>query len=156
LYKTHSYHVVNSIIIFIGFLSSGQNQLTDITTCTCIGYNYIFECNVTGAGATVWSGTVFDHCSSSDILLRHSQYESGSQISSMCSNSGPVIGRTIGVVNDSHVSQLSIHINQNSDGDTVQCYHDNGSTLFLVGSSQISFIQGKIELSILHLNLVPL
>jgi hypothetical protein len=60
----------------------------------------------------------------------------------MCSDRGPLIGRTIGVINDSYVSQLSVHIIQSSDGNTVQCFHDNGSTLFWVGSSQISFTQG--------------
>ena len=52
-----------------------------ITTCTCPGSEAVFECAVDGGGATIWQGTALEECAGGRIILRHSQFESGYNIS---------------------------------------------------------------------------
>ena len=110
-----------------------------ITLCTCPGNDIVFECTVTGNGATVWKGTALEECANSRIVLRHSEFESGYSISQTCGASGPVLGRTFSVVNDSYTSQLTINVSQHLNGSTIECASDSGRQ---VGSRQVLITTG--------------
>ena len=87
-----------------------------------------------GGGATIWQGTALEECASGRIILRHSQFESGHNISQICGASGPVVGHAVSVVNDSYTSQLTVNVSQHLNGSTVECASDSGRQ---VGSRQI-------------------
>ena len=116
-------------------------QLTTLSSCICPGYEAVFECVVIGDGATIWSGTAFDRCSSDTIALRHSQFinQPGYSISQNCGDNGPVISRAVSVVNDSYTSQLIVNVSQSLIGTNVDCGSDIGSH---VGTKQILVTTG--------------
>ena len=118
---------------------SEENELRMITSCTCPGYEVVFECTVAGGGATIWQGTALDECAGGRIILRHSQFESGHNISQTCGASGPVVGRAVSVMNDSYTSQLTINVSQHLNGSTIECASDNGTQF---GSRQILLTTG--------------
>ena len=106
-----------------------HGELTTLSSCICPGHEAVFECVVTGGGATIWSGTAFDRCSSdaSAITLRHSQFmnQSGYSLSQNCSDSASIIGRAVSVVNDSYTSQLIVNVSQSLIGANVVCATDS-------------------------------
>ena len=111
-----------------------------MSSCICSGYEAVFECVVTGGGATTWNGTAFEHCFSDRITLRHSQFfQSGYSNRQTCDDSGPIIGRAISVVNDSYTSQLTVNVSQSLIGANVECVSDSGSH---VGTKQILLTTG--------------
>ena len=118
-----------------------HGELTTLSSCICPGYEAVFECVVTSGGATIWSGTAFDRCSSDRITLRHNPFinQPGYSISQNCGDSGPIIGRAVSVVNDSYTSQLIINVSQSLIGTNVDCGSDNGSH---VGTKQILVTTG--------------
>ena len=111
------------------------------TSCSCLGYEVVFECVVLGDGATVWQGTALKECMNSRIVLRHSEFfeSAGHNISQTCGASGQVVGRTISVVNDSFISQLTINASLHVNGSTIKCASDNETQ---VGSRQILLTTG--------------
>ena len=113
-----------------------------MSSCICPGYEVVFECVVTGGGATTWSGTAFEHCLSDRIALRHSQFnQSGYSVSQTCGDSGPIISRAVSVMNDSYTSQLVVNVSQSLIGVNVECADDSGSH---VGTKQILLTTGKL------------
>ena len=105
-----------------------------VTSCTCPGYEAVYECTVAGGGATFWLGTALEECTGGRIILRHSQFESGYNINQTCGASGPVVGHAVSVLNDSYTSQLTINVSQNLTGSTIECASDSGTQ---VGTIQI-------------------
>ena len=96
-----------------------------------------------GGGATIWLGTALEECAGGRIILRHSQFESGHNISQICGASGPVVGRAISVVSDSYTSKLTINISQHLNGSTIECARDSGREIS--GSRQLLLPAGKIK-----------
>jgi hypothetical protein len=106
---------------------------------------------VVGGGNTVWKGTAFQDCrtsSSNEIVLRHSQFESGMQVGE-CDN-GMIMGRSInrtfsGPTDSKFTSQLVIHLpllnatNSSLDGRTVECIYDNGHNVINIGTHVIAY-----------------
>ena len=91
-----------------------QGELTTLSSCVCLGYEAVFECVVTGGGATVWRGTALNHCPNERITLLHSYFNQiGYNISDTCGDIGQVIGHAVSVVNDSYTSQLVVNVSQN-------------------------------------------
>ena len=123
--------------------TSGLVQLFD---CICAGYEVIYQCTACGAVATVWSGSLLqDACIfSTIIILRHSQFESGSATGE-CGN-GAVIARSIGVldVNGSrcYSSQLSVIVNSAMNNKTVTCLHDYGISETVIDTLNIDITTG--------------
>ena len=117
-----------------------HGKLTTLGSCICPGYEVVFECVVTGDGATIWSGTAFEHCLSDRTALRHSQFnQSGYSISQTCDDSGPIISRAVSVMNDSYTSQLVVNVSQSLIGASVECARDDGSH---IGTKQILLTTG--------------
>ena len=49
------------------------NVLVAINGCTCEGYDRMYECRITGSGATVWRGSAFNcPATGNEILFLHS------------------------------------------------------------------------------------
>ena len=141
----HLFNIITiSNVILIADSCLAINQFERITSCLCLGSNVTYECSVSGTGGTVWQGTLFNLCSSDRIFLRHSQFISGSSITRTCDNGTQIIGSTIGVISNSYISQLTATISHTSNHKTVQCYHDTGFSTDLIGTNQISFLNGII------------
>ena len=59
------------MIINVGYtslLAENDEFIVLNNSCTCEGYNQVYECRVTGGGTTLWIGAVFDCSSSSNEL----------------------------------------------------------------------------------------
>ena len=113
--------------------------------CVCPGHELRLECTVVGAGATIWRGSAFN-CTGNRILLRHTQFESGT--SAECNN-GRIIGRSINTTSDSdgikYISQLIIQfdVNDTLEGRTVECVHYNLTHEIVIGIRTIDYTRGK-------------
>ena len=135
------YHAVIGSLFLMSLIIDVHCELTTLNSCICPGYEAVFECVVTGDGATVWSGTALDQCSIDTITLRHSQFinQPGYSISQNCGDSGQIIGCAISVVNDSYTSQLTVNVSQSLIDANVECASDSGSH---VGTKQIFLTTG--------------
>ena len=101
----------------------------------------MFECTIEGDAGTYWQGTALDECSQSGILIRHSQFHGSGHIDRRsCGASGTVVVRTVSVVNNSFTTQLTIIVNQQLNGSTVECVSDRER---IIGRSQISLKTGN-------------
>ena len=104
----------------------------------------IYECTICGQGATLWTGTVFDQCSSYgyyNIMLRHSRFGSG--LHYQC-NEAVVISTRIGTSLDvsgsqCYISQLIFQINTTNE--TIACLYDYGISEITIGKVAV-FISG--------------
>ena len=110
-------------------------------SCTCPGDELVFECTIEGDAGTYWRGTALKDCLQSRILIRHSQfYDGGYTDRRSCGASGMVVVRTISVVNNSFTTQITITVNQQLNGTTVECESDSGR---VIGRTQISLKTGN-------------
>ena len=98
------------------------------------GCELVVECTITGRGATVWQGTIFDGCQNEKITLRHSEFTSGIVINGSCGTRQPIIGRSISVANRSFISQLLVNVSEDLMGKTIECANESGH---IFGSKQI-------------------
>ena len=110
-------------------------------SCTCPGDELVFECTIDGDAGTYWRGTALEDCLQSRILIRHSQFYGGGYTDRRsCGASGTVVVRTISVVNNSFTTQITITVNQQLSGTTVECESDSGR---VIGRTQISLKTGN-------------
>ena len=123
-----------------------------LSDCVCPGHKLMLECTVVGGGATIWRGTAVDCPSSSNrILLRHSQFASGTSLS--CNN-GRIIGRSTNTTSDSDgikfISQLIIQLDESGtlEGRTVECAHSY-SEKTIIGTHTIIACTRGIEMYII-------
>ena len=130
---------------FVSYNLEVHGDLTTLSSCICPGYEAVFECVVTGSGATIWSGTALDQCSNDRVLLRHSEFnnQSGYSISQICGDSGPIIGRAVSAVNDSYTSQLIVNVSQSLINATVECALSDGESQ--IGTKQILLTTGTFN-----------
>ena len=96
-----------------------------IASCICPGYEAVFECTVDDGVTTAWRGSALENCSDGTVILRHSKFDEGHTINETCGTSGPVVGRAISAENGSYTSQLSILVNQELNGSTIECATDD-------------------------------
>ena len=127
----------SSITYFVSDYASGNNELVTINKCTCEGYVQVYECRITGSGATVWTGTAFD-CSSNEIIILHTSSNAGVEIA--C-NDGAIVGELIRAENNTYVSQLTVSVSAQMVGTSISCSHDSTGT-HLVGSSVLTLSTG--------------
>ena len=98
------------------------------------------ECTTTGAGATVWQGSVFDGCLNKKITLRHSEFTSGREIIENCGGNQSIIGRTNSTENGSFISYLSVIISEELIDKTIECANQSGH---IVGRKEIQMLPGE-------------
>ena len=106
----------------------------------CPGDNLSFECTNHGGTATVWRGSIFDHCAdmgtSNEITLLH-DHSSFTQTERTCNN-GIIVVQGVQAKNNSFTSQLNITISFDMVGKSINCTHDDESEVS-VGYYTISF-----------------
>ena len=111
-----------------------------LSDCVCPGHELRLECTVVGGSTTIWKGSAFSDCTGNRIVLRHSQFESGTV--GDCSN-GRIIGRSINTTTDSdgikYISQLITQLDESGtlDGSTVECAHSYATQTTIIGTHTI-------------------
>ena len=149
---------ISQKVITIGLVfCMGRGLALSQNGCICPGHQVTYECTIVGGGTTVWNGSAFN-CTSDQIPLRHSQFESGTAVG-VC-NDGAIVAHGIRRENYTFISQLNVTIEQNMIGRTIQCvYHDGihitivGSETILVGSIRGTVISCINTVSYTHLTL---
>ena len=117
----------------------GTNALVAINGCTCDGYDQVYECKITGSGATVWRGSAFNcPATGNEILFLHSS----SDTEATC-NDGAISGRIIRAENGAYVSQLTVSVSAEMIGTIISCFHDSRGTQNLIGSSLLTLTTGN-------------
>ena len=107
--------------------------LAVVSDCTCSGFNVTYECTTIGPGSTFW---VLGSSAECGINLRHSLFMSQTAVG-RCMN-GAVEGRGLQVEGDAYVSQLNVPVRTNLNGTIVQCEHDDGGSLTVIGTSTLT------------------
>ena len=106
----------------------------------------IYECTIMGGngGSTVFRGLKpsslkFVNCTGDKgrIVLPHSLFSLPQGIKKSCNN-GAIIARSLKGGNGIYTSQLSITVTSKFIGDAIQCAHDNGSAINVVGMATIN------------------
>ena len=120
-----------------------NSALVAVNSCTCEGYDQVYECRVTGSGITVWRGTAFNcPATGNEIHFFHSRFDTETTLT--C-NSGAIVGRTIRTENNIYVyiSQLTVSVSAEMIGMNVSCFHDTlGAAENLIGSSRLTLSRG--------------
>ena len=91
-----------------------------------------------GSGATIWRGSALQPCS---LVLRHSQFESGTR--KICENNQNIVAQTIGTVNGTYTSQLTVNVSNDLIGLSIECVHDNGGSEVEIGIEIIKLTAGN-------------
>ncbi len=119
--------------------SSRENVLVAISNC---GYDQVYECRVTGSGATVWGGSAFNCPSTNNEIISffHSKFKN-------CSCGGAIVGRTIRAENNTYISQLIVSVNAETIGMSISCLHDSGlgGAAKLIGFSMLTLTTGNVK-----------
>ena len=112
--------------------------------CVCPGDTLTFQCTVIGKGSTVWQGSAF-YCSESGggLILRHHQFANGTLHKYCDGENVYVVARTIGVTDNSYISELSLIVSLEMTNKTVECVHDNGTHVNIVDTTAVSITTGK-------------
>ena len=117
-------------------------ELSSLSTCTCLGHEVIYECAVSGGGATSWEGTALESCSQSTILLRHSEFNNSNYgIDTMCGTRGHIYSRAVSFDNGVYTSQLILNVSNDTVGDSIECSGHGDSEG--VESLQITLSRGE-------------
>ena len=134
-----------------GFVNDGAGTFTQVSAnldgCVCPGDQLTYECSSFGGVATVWHGSAFSNCSGQDnneIILRHSRFNvlgtTSSATAALDCNGQSLVARSIGVINDTFTSQLTVNATIDTSNKTIQCdREDANGTKILVGTMSIQF-----------------
>ena len=106
----------------IAYCLAGGIELTSLSACICLGHEVIYECVVSGGGATSWEGTALENCSQSTIFLRHSEFNNSNYgIDTTCGTSGHIYSRAVSSDNGVYTSQLILNVTNDTVGDSIEC-----------------------------------
>jgi hypothetical protein len=131
------------IIIVSDYATGINNALVAVNSCTCEGYDQVYECRVTGSGATVWRGSAFN-CPATGNEISFFHISSG--IEATC-NGGAIVGHIIRADNNTYISQLTVSVSAEMIGMNVSCFHDSpGGAVKLIGSSLLTLTTGNVNL----------
>ena len=97
-----------------------------------------FECQVTGVGSTIWTGTAFmcTSVSRNEIILLHSRFNESTKVNGTCNN-GSIAAESIEVNGNNFTSQLNVTFDSFLIGKTVVCVHDDGTNTSVVANYTI-------------------
>ena len=111
-------------------LDAAVSQGTNSNGCVCPGDILTYECTVMDQyrGSTVWRGTAFRSCDDGDIILLHSRFQSNGGTVHVC-NDGAVVARIVSAEGNNYTSQLSVVVTPEIVGNSIECRHDNGTSL---------------------------
>ena len=103
-----------------------------VNSCTCEGYNNVYECTVDRESGVIWTGTVFDcPAINNEIYLQHGVPNA---VNLSCNN-GAISGRVVRADNDHYTSQLSILVTSEVLGDSIRCSSDGVEGTTVIGST---------------------
>ena len=115
------------------------------TECVCPGDEIRYEWSISGAGSTVWNGTLF-HCPAqrNEIFLLHSRFEGAIKYCNSTNRS--IAAHALKPENFCFTSQLIFNANAAVNRFTVTCAHDNEVDLMLsiVDSHTVTVTTGKL------------
>ena len=131
--------LVQNCSSFINTGSSESEEMLRTSECICPGYTSVFQCTVVGSGSTVWRGGIFS-CLGNEVSLRHSQFQSGA--AGECNN-GAIVAESLSVVDNCYTSRLTVAVQMEMDGQTLECAHDDGLTVTTIGMTRIDIETGK-------------
>ena len=112
---------------------------------------------------TEWTGTAFDCPEAQNpnrIILRHIQFGSG-EATGVCNNRmiiGRSLNRTFDGSNSTFTSQLVIHLpllndtNETLEGKTVECIHDDGTTITTINTHTIVYMRDGMRHGLYYFN----
>ena len=111
--------------------------------CVCPGDTLSYECTIIGTetGATIWTGSALNDCSTNEIVLLHSYFNTGTYQTMSCNN-GAIVARILSVEGNNYISQLNITVTPHTAGKKVVCLHYNLTHEMLIFSSIIPKIIG--------------
>ena len=111
--------------------------------CVCPGHEVVFECTTTGGVATVWQGSIFN-CErmTNSIPLRHSQFSNIETVVGVC-NDGAIKAHGISLYGNNYTSQLNVTIDESMLGQSIQCTHDDGRQVNVIGQKTFMIDKGK-------------
>ena len=95
-------------------------------------------------GITVWRGTAFNCEVGAEINLLHSQFVLEEGAFGNC-NGGAIRGRSLRIENNRYISQLSVTLSSDNDGETIECVYDDGSTASVIGNYSINLTKGTVD-----------
>jgi hypothetical protein len=135
------------IIIIAGISDEEASNLQLISTSVCPwGINMTFECTVNGTigDTTVWTGTDFNGCDNNEISLLHINRFGNKGAYGTCNN-GAITGQIVNVIMGTnsnrsiYTSQLIVTVrSENNLGKVIECFHDDGANVSLVGSINLT------------------
>ena len=130
-------------------IQAGNSRQLLTTKCVCPETLTTFQCTVTGSGTTVWRGSAFscDNTGDGTLQLRHSQFASGSLVRECNStDSRMIMAHEVDATGNNYTSQLIIPVTPEIDNKTVECVHDDGTTIRVISAStvDITSISGAI------------
>ena len=130
-------------LYLFGYAANNGLSVPANVRCSCPREFLVFNCTIMDGGITLWRGTAFNCPSDNDeIILRHSQYASGSA-SGEC-NSGAITGHSLqNVVNNRFTSQLNITSSAALNRRSVECAYDDGQQTSRIGISTLTVITGN-------------
>ena len=89
---------------------------------------------------TVWRGSALE-CSSSEISLRHGEFEDTGHANGTC-NGGDIFARITSHFGDRFTSQLIVNTSLDMNGKEIECAVDDGRDRTAVGASIITLTTG--------------
>ena len=121
-----------------------DSELVVRSCCTYPGFVSTYECTVIGGeiGITVWRGSAFG-CISEEIVLLHDHLLGAY---GECNN-GSIVGQSLKIKNGHYTSQLSVNITTTMIGKSIECIHDDPSSITTVGSLIITTSGNRINQS---------
>jgi hypothetical protein len=139
--RLYYYESIQCVLYFIV-------ELISQTPCVCPGYSATYDCIIDGSGATVWQGSAVLHqcqAQNNGLLLRHSEFNTSRGITESC---GGIVARSIGKINNTYFSQLTVIVSQELNGTEVECAHDNGASINRIGSKIVTLTTGNIAITL--------
>ena len=115
----------------------------------------VFECTTAGGVATVWQGSIFN-CErmTNSISLRHSQFNNIETVVGVC-NGGNIEAQAISMHGSNYTSQLNITIDTSMLGHAIQCAHDDGRDVNVIGQKTLTIDEGKRDCYITVICIIP-
>ena len=122
------------------FTATSEFLLPPNTGCACTGSVLTYTCTAVGTGNTLWTGTSFD-CATNGIILRHERFTQSGGAVGECNN-GAILGRSTAVDNSCYTSQIDVTVSAAFNNKTVQCIHNSGTGINMIGTSMITVYEG--------------
>ena len=119
-FSMHNYYA--DIYYYVYYIEAKIGDLTQTSDgCICINDVVTYTCITYEVGLTIWQGSLFDHCASKGIRLRHdiNRIIQGSDI---CSDGTTIHANVIS--NGSHfLSMINITVSSTIVGRSLECFY---------------------------------